>query len=141
MYTQMRDAKQALSSSDEEIDMLGCLSVSIKEGAKLPHCASDGAAGYDLYASAALSLPPHQVTVIPLNIAVQIPPSFFMKIFGRSSLERKGVIALSGVIDSDYRGPISLILLNTSEKINKNERVCQGVFLKYEQAVFRYVFA
>ena len=144
MYTQMRDAKQALSSSDEEIDMLGCLSVSIKEGAKLPHRASDGAAGYDLYAPAAVSLPPHQVTVIPLNIAVQIPPGFFMKIFGRSSLERKGVIALGGVIDSDYRGPISLILLNTSEnlvKINKNERVCQGVFLKYEQAVFRYVFA
>jgi dUTP pyrophosphatase len=123
--------------------MLGCLSVSIKKGARTPHRASEGAAGYDLYAPAAVSLPPHQVTIVPLNIAVQIPPGYFLKLWGRSSLERKGVVTLGGVIDSDYRGPISLILLNTSEnlvKLNKNERVCQAVFLKYEEVVFRHVF-
>jgi deoxyuridine 5'-triphosphate nucleotidohydrolase len=143
MYTQMRDMSKGLSSSDEELDMLGCLSVSIKKGARTPHRASEGAAGYDLYAPAAVSLPPHQVTIVPLNIAVQIPPGYFLKLWGRSSLERKGVVTLGGVIDSDYRGPISLILLNTSEnlvKLNKNERVCQAVFLKYEQVVFRHVF-
>ncbi len=46
----------------------------------------------------------------------------------RSGLAAKGIDAQGGVIDSDYRGPVSVILANATEKdyyISKGERIAQ----------------
>ena len=71
------------------------------------------AAGYDLHALTAADLPPRGPPVqIRTGIAVEIPHDHYGRIAPRSSLAIEGITTMAGVIDSDYRGEIVVILVN-----------------------------
>ena len=62
-----------------------------------------------------------------------IPPHLCGRLSPRSGLARKGIVGQIGTLDSDYRGPITAILLNHTSapyKIEAGERVIQLVLLR-----------
>lgn len=110
----------------------------LKEKAIIPTRATQGSAGYDLYAciDEPIELKSGERTVIPTGIAVELPSNeYAVFIFARSGLGIKYGISLSngvGVVDSDYRGEVCVGLINTSKSdytINPNDRIAQMVVM------------
>ena len=98
------------------------------EGA-LPEYATDGSAGADLRASEAVTLPPGGRAAVPTAIHVEIPPGHVGLVWPRSGLAvRHGVDTLAGVIDSDYRGEVKVVLVNHGDEpfaIAAGDRIAQ----------------
>lgn len=120
----------------------------LKENARIPKRATDGAAGMDLYACipAPVTLAPGQLAVIPTGIAIELPDnSCAAFLYARSGLGVKHGICLAngvGVIDSDYRGEVCAGLCNVSDKpytIEPDERVAQMVIAPVLTPVVREV--
>lgn len=75
---------------------------------------SAGAAGFDLSTPDAVTLSPGARVLVKTGIQVAFPESMYLRVAPRSGLALTyGVDVLAGVIDSDYRGEIGVILLNT----------------------------
>lgn len=98
----------------------------------LPTRASNGAAGYDLYTSEDVVVHPMKFTKIPTGVSLEIPTGVYGKVDARSGLAlRHDIIVGAGVIDSDYRGEISVLLTTLSESkiiMKKGERIAQIIF-------------
>ncbi len=107
----------------------------------LPKFETDGAAGADLRAnfntefrSSGLSLAPLQRELIPTGLCLEIPIGVEGQLRPRSGLALKHGLTLlnaPGTIDSDYRGPVGLIMINMGEfefKITHGMRIAQIVF-------------
>lgn len=110
--------------------------------ARLPIYGSAEAAGADLYALEALTVPPGGTVLARTGLAMEIPAGYGGFIFARSGLATKRGLAPAnkvGVIDSDYRGELLVSLYNQSgisQQIEKGERIAQLVLLPCPQAVF-----
>ena len=113
----------------------------------IPTLGTDGAAGFDLYADNAfpISVGFGGVAVVPLGIAMAIPAGWAGIIHPRSGLAaRHGLDALgvftektfAGLIDSDYRGSVFVVLTiagtGTRLVINRGDRIAQIVFSPVE---------
>lgn len=115
------------------------------EGLPLPAYATDGAAGMDLLAARDVTLPPGGRALVPTGLALAIPDGFEMQIRPRSGLALKhGVTVLNapGTVDSDYRGEVGVLLLNTGEApfaIARGERIAQAVFAPVTRAAWEEV--
>jgi len=102
-------------------------------------------AGNDLYSTDTVELLPHSSAKIHTGIAIQIPQNCFGAIFARSGLATKEGLRPAncvGVIDSDYRGEIQVILHNDSDMprmIRKGERIAQLVIIPFKKAKFKLV--
>ena len=120
----------------------------------LPAYETAGAAGADLRANlpadqraAGLTLQPMERRVVPTGLRVEIPPGFEMQIRPRSGLASKHGITLPntpGTIDSDYRGPLGVSLINLGGEpftIAHGERVAQAIVAPVVQARFEVVTA
>ncbi len=95
------------------------LSEKIGKEIPLPYYATEGAAAVDLHAclDAPVVIPAGGRALIPTGLAVAIPDGHVGIIAVRSSMGIKNGVTLSngiGVIDSDYRGPLGVGLLNTT---------------------------
>lgn len=107
----------------------------LSENAKVPTRGSAEAAGYDLYAANDAVIEPGRSAKVSTEIAMEIPFGFFGAVFPRSGLATKQGLRLSncvGVIDSDYRGPVSVVLYNDSDEtreIKIGDRIAQLVFI------------
>lgn len=108
----------------------------LSETAKIPTRATDGSAGYDLFAdiSAEIVIIAGATAKIKTGIAIAIPTTNAVGlVYARSGLSSKHGITLMngvGVIDSDYRGEIHVTVINHSDKsyaIQPNERIAQLV--------------
>lgn len=107
---------------------------------QLPCYMTKGAAGMDLYAnvSRATTLAKGEIKVIPTGICIAVPDGFEAQIRPRSGLAAKygiGLVNSPGTIDSDYRGEISIIMINYGEQdflINRGDRIAQMVINKVE---------
>jgi dUTP pyrophosphatase len=102
--------------------------------AVFPSRATPESAGLDLYATQAYSIPSFSVQNIPIGLSAEIPRGYFGKIFDRSSIAMKQVITLGGIIDSDYRGELIVILFNLSSEtyhIQKGDRIAQMICSPY----------
>ena len=105
----------------------------LREGAVLPTYGSLYAAGADLYAclESPVTIEPGQTAFIPTGIAMEIPNGYAGLAYARSGLACKRDLAPAnkvGVIDSDYRGEVRVVLLNHSKQeqtIVPGERVAQ----------------
>ena len=103
--------------------------------AVLPTYGSQEAAGADLYAclEETVTIQPGETAWIPTGIALEVPKGCAGLVFARSSLGAKRGLAPAnkvGVIDSDYRGEIRVVLLNHSKEaqtVENGERVAQFV--------------
>jgi len=89
-----------------------------------------------------MSVQAGQRELIPTGLKIEIPTGFEGQVRPRSGLAAKhGITVLNspGTIDSDYRGEIKVILLNTSDQdfiINKGDRIAQLVFSQVFRAIF-----
>lgn len=111
----------------------------VREGAKLPMRATSGSAAADLCAVCGpegVTLAPGERALIPTGIAIELPNRGTVAlVFARSGLAVRHGLALSnsvGVIDSDYRGEISVGLVNQgpeSYTVHSGERIAQLALL------------
>ena len=115
----------------------------------LPAYETAGAAGADIRANllpemrdAGFALHPMQRAIIPTGFRVEIPVGFEMQIRPRSGLSLKHGISLPntpGTIDSDYRGPLGVALINFGVEpyiIRHGDRVAQMIVAPVVQAQF-----
>ncbi|TVP71099.1 MAG: dUTP diphosphatase [Rhodobacteraceae bacterium] len=115
----------------------------------LPGYASAGAAGADIRANlatedraAGLVLPPMGRQLVPTGLACAIPPGYEMQIRARSGLALRHGIALPNApatIDSDYRGPLGVILINLGDApfvVEHGARIAQIVIAPVIRAQF-----
>lgn len=112
--------------------------ISVKKlhpSAKLPVYGSAEAAGADLHAclEEAITVMPGESAWIPTGIALEVPKGCAGLVYARSGMAAKRGLAPAnkvGVIDSDYRGEIKVVLLNHSQQpqvIEPGERIAQFV--------------
>jgi len=109
----------------------------LSETAKVPTRATSGAAGYDIYSDEDAFIPAHGQALIETSIAIALPehPSpdqiYYMRIEPRSGIAvRDGVTKDAGIIDSDYRGSIKVLLVNRGDAdypVVKGMRIAQGI--------------
>ena len=115
----------------------------IRPGAILPSYGSEYAAGADLYAclDADAVIAPHETLMVPTGLCMEIPEGYGGFVYARSGIASKRGLAPAnkvGVIDSDYRGEVTVALHNHSdapETVGRNERIAQLViapFLKVD---------
>ena len=101
--------------------------------AKIPNKAYDTSAGIDLYALYKYKLNGHSVKVISTGIAAAIPKGWYGQLHDKSGIgSRTALKVKAGVIDSEYRGEICVIMNNTSPYpivVEKGESICQMVIL------------
>jgi dUTP pyrophosphatase len=95
--------------------------ICIEETAFLPTYASKGASGADIkaYITKEITIPSGKSALIPTGISVAIPEGYEIQIRPRSGLAAKHQITVlntPGTIDSDYRGEISVIMINHGNK-------------------------
>jgi len=102
------------------------------ELAKTPTSGSEYCAGYDLYSTEEYELKSMERKLFNTCIKMSIPKGYYGRIAPRSGLAFKnGIDVLAGVIDSDYRGEIDVLLINLStesKKINIGDRIAQIIF-------------
>lgn len=120
----------------------------------LPSYETAGAAGADLRANLppelrdiGFTLQPMQRAICPTGIRVEIPAGFEMQIRPRSGLATKYGITLPntpGTIDSDYRGPLGVALINLGTEaytVLHGDRVAQMIVAPVVQVGFERVDA
>lgn len=113
----------------------------------LPTYGSQNAAGADLYAclDAPATIAPGETFWVPTGVAMEIPQGYAGLIYARSSMGTKRGLAPAnkvGVIDSDYRGEIRVVLFNHSNQqqtIEPGERIAQIVITPVLTPVYEEV--
>jgi dUTP pyrophosphatase len=102
----------------------------------LPKYESPGAAAFDLIAREATSIEPQSSARVPVNIVLEIPEGYMLLVKDRSStIKKKGLISIVGIIDHDYRGEndeVTLQFFNPMKEsitIEKGERLGQAAFV------------
>ena len=99
----------------------------------LPAYATAGAAGFDLRAAEAATIPSGGRHLMPTGFAVAVPHGWEMQVRPRSGLATKhGVTIVNspGTVDSDYRGPLMVGLVNLGQEaftIARGDRIAQAV--------------
>ena len=114
------------------------------EDLPLPAYQSTGAAGLDLLAAVPeqtpLILSPGKSAIVPTGLTIALPSGYEAQIRPRSGLAaRHGVTVLNapGTVDADYRGEVSVLLINHGEApfaIRRGERIAQMVIAPVAQA-------
>lgn len=119
--------------------------------AKIPTMGSKHAAGSDLYACLMqngdvgnLVIPAKGRAVVPTAVSMAIPAGCYGRIAPRSSLAAKhGIDIGAGVIDSDYRGLIGVILFNHGNHdytVSHGDRIAQIIITPYVDPEFVEVY-
>jgi dUTP pyrophosphatase len=103
----------------------------LTEDAVIPTRGSEFAAGLDLSSIESVVIEPKDRAIIATGLAVAIPNSTYLRIAPRSGLAAKhGIDVLAGVVDSDYRGEIKVILVNLGKEpfaVMPGERIAQAI--------------
>lgn len=101
--------------------------------AQLPRKAYPGDAGFDVYAIEDHKLFPGDRHQFKLGIAIMIDKREVALMSERSGMAiKEGIFSLGNVIDSNYRGEISIILCNAGRheyEIKKGDRIGQILIL------------
>lgn len=114
----------------------------------LPTYATAASAGVDLRADLkqAMTINPGENVKIPTGLAIELPNQYVVAlIFARSGLANRYGVGLTngvGVIDSDYRGEIQVLIQNLGTQavsINPGDRIAQMVFMPIFLAKFEEV--
>ncbi len=105
----------------------------VHEGAKRPDKKDPTDAGFDLYALHTVDLLPHIRTEVAIGVALEMPESMYCVIAGKSTFGAAGVHTFPGVIDSGFRGSLSVFMTNNTES-----RVTIKRYQKCAQLIFHY---
>lgn len=114
----------------------------LDDRAILPTRAHASDAGLDLYALEDFTLAPGERTPARTGVAVAIPPGHAGLVVPRSGLAARhgiSVVNAPGLIDSDYRGELQVLLLNTDREATfaaeAGTRIAQLVVVRAALAV------
>lgn len=118
-------------------------------GAVVPVKATPGAAAYDVFIPSAVTISPGR-QIVSLGLSIEIPEGYEAKIEPRSGFSANGMEdiykcrrdadVIPGKIDSDYRGPIGVIVNNHEPvcfRLSEGERIAQLTIYKVETADFQ----
>ncbi len=106
---------------------------------EIPAKSHIGDAAVDLHARSEVSLEPGERVAVPTGIAVAIPEGFAGLVLARSGHARRagvGIVNGPGLIDSGYRGEISVLLINHGEeavRFEAGDRIAQLAILAVPQ--------
>lgn len=115
---------------------------------KKPEYETAGSAGADVRANfepgsrTGIDLLPGERKLIPTGLSLEIPSGFEVQVRPRSGLAlKRGITCLNtpGTIDSDYRGPVGVILINLGNEpvhIEHGDRIAQLIVAPVAQANF-----
>lgn len=102
-----------------------------------PTQATDGSAGFDLFSAEKVEFEPGQYERVACGIAMEIPEGYCGLVLPRSGLVlKKGLTVANapGLIDSDYRGEVCVMLHNISARdqfVSAGDRIAQMVFVQF----------
>ena len=106
----------------------------LTEDATIPVVGSKYAAGLDLASAVDIVIPAGKMRKVSTGLSVAVPLDSYFRIAPRSGLAAKHEIdVLAGVVDSDYRGELVVLLKNLGENdfvVNKGDRIAQGIVEK-----------
>jgi dUTP pyrophosphatase len=116
----------------------------LSNASTIPSWGSQGAACFDLYSAQTTSIKPGETKAIPTDLAFEIPVGYSMKVYSRSGCAFSGLVIANspGIIDSDYRGNLMLMLhnnTNVTQQIIQGRRYAQGELTKCEYTTFELV--
>lgn len=100
--------------------------------AKLPQRAHPTDSGADLFVLERTVLPARAITKVHTGIAVELPENTSGIIWGKSSVESKGIKAMAGLVDAPYRGELIVCMYNLNEQdfvFEAGQKVAQLVVL------------
>lgn len=153
------EIKNFLSSIETE-DVIQVPIELTSENAKIPTFAHEGDAGCDLYSTIEADIKPGEQIMVPLDIKMEIPKGYALLVQPRSGQSAKTKLRICntpGLIDSDYRGNIGVLVENIeapiqdisvdddgkigisygrSFHIDKGQRIAQGRFVKVPTITF-----
>lgn len=117
----------------------------LRDNAVLPEYQTDQAAAMDIHAclDEPMIVKPLERFMVPTGLAFEIPEGYEMQIRARSGLSIKhGITMVNGVgtIDADYRGELSVLMINLSQEeftIEPNMRVAQMLVAKFEKVSWK----
>ena len=98
----------------------------------LPRKATEGSAGYDVFAYHDLLIPKNSVGKVCCGFKIKMYPGLYAQLKSRSSYVLKNLSVEAGTIDSDYRGLIHVCLRNhnyTDVLIKSDSKIAQMIFL------------
>jgi dUTP pyrophosphatase len=105
--------------------------------ARCPMRGSDEVVGWDLYSTEEKEIPSGGYSLITTGISIAIPQGTYAQIVPRSGLVVKNMIATGvGVIDTDYRGEVKVLLFNYGKQpflIKDGNQVAQMILEKYKK--------
>lgn len=107
--------------------------VQVEKGIRRPEYQTAGSAGMDICSSQSVTIPPGQWTMVSTGLMLAIPEGFVGMVCPRSGLAFKhGITVLNGpgIVDSDFRGELKVILINHSEsafQVQSGDRIAQLV--------------
>lgn len=106
----------------------------IMDDAVLPIRATDKSAGYDVFnPHDIIKIVPNESLFVKLGFSLEIPQDYcnlYFTIHGRSSLTKRCIFTIPGIIDQDYKNEIGIHFKNSSNDIvefHKGERIGQLV--------------
>lgn len=103
----------------------------LHEDAIVPKFARPGDAAMDLYSTEELVILPKHRALVGTGLAIEFPEGNVFLIWDKSSLPvNYGLTTMAGVIDSQYRGEVKIVLLNVSsepQKIEKGQKIAQAL--------------
>ncbi|HHA18407.1 MAG TPA: dUTP diphosphatase [Methylophaga sp.] len=110
---------------------------------KVPSYGRSGDAGLDLYSREKVVLQPGQRHSFKLGFALELPSDMVALMWDRSGMATKfGIHSMAGVIDSNYRGEVNVLLHNTSDQnytIEVGDKIAQMLIQKYQSAQLEVV--
>lgn len=97
---------------------------------------TEGSAGFDIYIYEDVTLEPNEVSLVGTGIKLQIPAGNVGLLNIRSSMAKEGIVLANsvGIIDSDYRGELKLLVRNTGDfsvRLAKGSRIAQLVIVAH----------
>lgn len=108
----------------------------LRHGARLPRCAYERDAAWDLFAAEDAKIAPLGRAVIGTGIALGLPPGLAALTLPRSGLAAShgiSIVNAPGLIDPGYRGEVKVILLNTDASaeftVMAGDRIAQLLFV------------
>ena len=114
------------------------------EHARVPQQATEGSAGFDLFAAEAATIEPGKRRLVGTGVRMSMRPcaalglGVYARVAPRSGLAVRGVDVGAGVCDADYRGEYKVLLINNSDEaftVAPGDRIAQLLFEQVHTAV------
>lgn len=108
----------------------------LHEHAVMPSKPTAASAGYDVASCVEVNIQPKCRMLIKTGLSIAIPHGTYARVAPRSGLALKcGIDVMAGVIDSDYRGEVGVVLVNLGTapfEVKVGDRIAQLILEKIE---------